>query len=324
MLQKRWPGVPMMPGRFAAPLNTLELAIRTGRVHLRQGAIVREVNVNDMGEVTSVIWVDARRRTENRACAPLVFLCASTLETTRILMLSRSKRHPIGLGGASGTLGRFLMDHVMLKLEGIGPKLPPGPLPQIGRCIYLPHFHNRNRGSTPSRRGFGVQLYQSPAAGDRSYFTAVSFGEMLPRIENFVAIDQAGRDAWGIPTLHITCTYDEPEYSIARQQAAALQELADLLGVTVTSIDRTPAAPGSASHECGTARMGNAPTSSVLDPHNECWDARGLFVTDGACFPSQGSQNPTLTMLALTARACDYALARWRTLRSAAVASNTR
>jgi choline dehydrogenase-like flavoprotein len=88
----------------------------------------------------------------------------------------------------------------------------------------------------------------------------------------------------------------------------ALRELAEVAGVTLTQIDEAPRPPGSASHECGTARMGSDPANSVLDPNNECWEARGLYATDAACFPSQGTQNPVLTILALTARACDHAL----------------
>ena len=94
----------------------------------------------------------------------------------------------------------------------------------------------------------------------------------------------------------------------AREQIAALRDLAELAGVTLTGISKTPEPPGFANHETGTARMGSEPASSVLDPHNQCWEAQGLYLTDGACFPSQGSQNPTLTILALTARACDHAL----------------
>src|ERR1700674_5321201 len=94
----------------------------------------------------------------------------------------------------------------------------------------------------------------------------------------------------------------------ARDQIAALRALIESAGAIVTSIDDAPDPPGLALHEAGTARMGSDPASSVLDPHNQCWEAQGLYVTDGACFPSQGCQNPTLTILALTARACDHAL----------------
>jgi choline dehydrogenase-like flavoprotein len=131
---------------------------------------------------------------------------------------------------------------------------------------------------------------------------------MLPRPENRVTLDPKRRDAWGIPVLHIDCRYGQAELVRAREQASALRELAEVAGVALTKIDEAPAPPGSACHECGTARMGSDPANSVLDPHNECWEARGLYVTDGACFPSQGTQNPILTILALTARACDHAL----------------
>jgi choline dehydrogenase-like flavoprotein len=151
-------------------------------------------------------------------------------------------------------------------------------------------------------------LYQTPARGQRSYFNAASFAEMLPQPENRVTLDPERRDAWGIPVLRIDCAHGDGELIRAREQIAALRELAKVVGVTLTEIDEAPGPPGIAIHECGTARMGSDPASSVLDPHNQCWEAQGLYVTDGACFPSQGSQNPTLTILALTARACDHAL----------------
>jgi choline dehydrogenase-like flavoprotein len=108
--------------------------------------------------------------------------------------------------------------------------------------------------------------------------------------------------------LRVLCNYGDAELRQAADQTESLRELAELLGVRLHSLARKPAVPGTAIHECGTARMGSAPENSVLDPHNECWDARGLYVTDGSSFPSQGVQNPTLTIMALTARACDYAV----------------
>ena len=108
--------------------------------------------------------------------------------------------------------------------------------------------------------------------------------------------------------MRIDCTYGETELNRALDQTRALRELAELAEVELTSIDEVPRPPGSAFHECGTARMGTDPSNSVLDVNNECWGAQGLYVTDGACFPSQGYQNPTLTILALTARACHNAL----------------
>jgi choline dehydrogenase-like flavoprotein len=306
----RWPGARPIVGRYAPPLNTLAAAARTGRLRCRQGAIAREVRVDDSGNVCGVVWIDHQTGSEQQSPAPLVFLCASALESTRVLMLSRSERTPRGLGGASGALGSYLMDHVLVSAEGIGPRIPPTPDPGSGRCLFLPRFDARTLVTPNPRRGFGVQVYQFRAGAGRSHFIAFSFAEMLPRRENRVTIDPKRRDAWGIPVLRIDCAYNEVELARAGEQTKALRELAELAEVDLTKIDETPASPGSAYHECGTARMGTDPSNSVVDPNNECWDARGLYVTDGACFPSQGIQNPTLTILALTARACHHALNR--------------
>ena len=153
-----------------------------------------------------------------------------------------------------------------------------------------------------------MQVYQGPTNNGRSRFLAACYAEMGPRAENRVMLDPKQRDAWGIPVLHIDCSHGHEEKAQARRQIAALRALVDAAGVTLTQISAEPPPPGSSNHECGTGRMGRDPTNSVLDAHNECWEARGLFVTDGACLPSQGAQNPTLTLLALTARACDYAV----------------
>lgn len=303
----RWPGARPVLGRFAAPFDSLEAAAMTGRLLIRTGAIAREIEVDGSGRVCGVVWIDQQSRTEQRARAPLVFLCASTLESTRLLLLSRSGRSPEGLGAASGALGRYLMDHVYLSALGEAPPLSPDAVFEEGRCLYLPRFDARDLPAPPPGRGFGMQVYRVPGGEERSYLSATSFGEMLPRAENRVTLDPERRDAWEIPVLHIECAYGDVELARAPEQIAALRALAELAGATLTSIDEIQP-PGSAIHESGTARMGSDPASSVLDPYNQCWEAQGLYVTDGACFPSQGTQNPTLTILALTARACDHAL----------------
>ena len=304
----RWPGARPVLGRFAPPLDALEAAAMTGRLLIRTGAIAREIEVDRSGHVLGVVWIDQQTRSEERARAPLVFLCASALESTRLLLLSRSARSPDGLGAASGALGRYLMDHVKVQAHGQGPPLSQRVRSAQGRCLYLPRFDARELPAPRPGLGFGVQVYQWQAIGEHSQFGAVSFAEMLPRPENRVTLDREQRDVWGIPVLRIDCTHGEEELMRACEQIAALRELAELAGVTLTGISKAPEPPGSAIHETGTARMGSEPASSVLDPHNQCWEAQGLYVTDGACFPSQGSQNPTLTILALTARACDHAL----------------
>jgi choline dehydrogenase-like flavoprotein len=304
----RWAGARPILSRYAPPLDALEVAARTGRLQCRQGAVAREVCVDDSGRVCGVVWTDHRTKSERRSSAPLVFLCASALESTRLLMLSRSQRSPKGLGAASGVLGSYLMDHVIVSAEGFGPERFGASLTEEGRCIYLPRFDARASSPPKSVRGYGAQVYQIPVGRGRSYFVAFAFAEMLPRLENRVTLDPNRRDAWGIPVLRIDCAHSDVELSRARDQTQALHELAELAEVALIRIDELPRPPGSAIHECGTARMGTEPATSVLDANNQCWDARGLYVTDGACFPSQGSQNPTLTILALTARACHHAL----------------
>jgi choline dehydrogenase-like flavoprotein len=307
-IAERWPSARPVLGRFAPPLDALEAAAMTGRLLIRTGAIAREIEVDRSGHVLGVVWIDQQTRSEERARAPLVFLCASTLESTRLLLLSRSGRSPEGLGAASGALGRYLMDHVKVQARGQGPPQSQRVRSAQGRCLYLPRFDARELPAPRPGPGFGVQVYQWQATGEYSQFGAASFAEMLPRRENRVTLDSEQRDVWGIPVLRIDCTHGDEELMRAREQIAALRELAELAGVTLTGISKAPEPPGFAIHETGTARMGSEPASSVLDPHNQCWDAQGLYVTDGACFPSQGSQNPTLTILALTARACDHAL----------------
>jgi choline dehydrogenase-like flavoprotein len=299
-------------GRFSAPLDTLELAAQTGQLLIRTGAIARQIDVDESGCVRGVVWIDQQNRTEERACVPLVFVCASALESTRLLLLSRSRQSPNGLGATSGTLGRYLMDHVLVKAEGIGPPLLSPHPPENRRCLYLPRFDARDLPAPGSGRGFGVQVTQVSAGEGWTRFSASAFGEMLPRSENQVALDLRRRDAWGIPVLNIDCHHGHDEQLLAHEQASALRELAEVAGVRLTQIDEAPRPPGSAMHECGTARMGNDPTNSVLNPYNECWEARGLYVTDGAAFPSQGIQNPMLTILALTARASDHAIRNGR------------
>jgi choline dehydrogenase-like flavoprotein len=304
----RWPGVRPIAGRYAQPLDSLEAAARTGRLSCRQGAVVREIRVDGSGNVCGVSWIDHQTKSVQQSSAPLVFLCASALESTRILMLSHSSRNEQGLGAGSGTLGRYLMDHVLVSADGIGSSISSTNTPRSNRCLYLPRFDARESTVPEPGRGFGIQVYEFAGAGGRSHFAAFSFGEMIPRPENRITLDPNRRDAWGIPVLRIDCTYSDLELACARDQTRALREIAQLADVDLTRIHESPAPPGMSFHECGTARMGTNPENSVVDSNNECWDARGLYVTDGACFPSQGTQNPTLTILALTARACHHAL----------------
>jgi choline dehydrogenase-like flavoprotein len=309
-VRERWPGVQPLLGRSAEPLNSLEMAAETGRLACRRGAVASEVCFDRGGSAKGVCWYDRATRSLRMARAPLVFLCASALESTRILLASRAATG--GIGERSDALGRYLMDHVILSAEGEGPGLPGEPVAdEPGRCMYLPRFDLRE-GTGAASRGYGMQIYRWSTGRGRSYFNCVSFAEMTPNAENRVSLDPDRRDAFGLPVLRIQCRHTEAELRQATDQAKALRELGDLFDVRFHRLLTAPAAPGTAIHECGTARMGGDPKSSVLDPFNQCWDVRGLYVTDGAAFPSQGAQNPTLTILALTARACAHAVGAGR------------
>jgi choline dehydrogenase-like flavoprotein len=312
-IKGRWAAAQPILGRSAAPLDSLDIAARTSRLSCRRGAMVHDIEVDPSGQTRGVRWYDRGTRTMRSARADTVFLCASTLETTRILLSSRVGPTGPGIAAASGVLGRYLMDHVLLSAEGTTGALPGEPVSlEPGRCVYLPRFDLRN-GVKAVGRGHAMLLYRWSTGLGKSYFRAVSLGEMTPRPENRVVLDATRRDAWGSPVLRISCRYDDTELRQAADQTEAMREVAETLGITLHSLDRQPAAPGAAIHEGGTARMGESPEQSVVDPHNQCWDARGLYVTDGASFPSQGVQNPTLSILALTARACDHVTRAGRT-----------
>lgn len=310
-LKQRWPSTQPIIGRGAPPADNLSLAAKTEKLTCRQGAVAHKVEVNQDGRARGVSFFDKRTGKTLTAYAPNVFLCAAALETTRILMLSKSSRHPEGIGADSGALGRNLMDHVVVGCGGVGKGLADEPVEMTpGHCVFVPRFDLRHMDNKASDRGYGVQFYQSSIGKGRSYFNAVSFGEMLPNPDNRVTLNLDKKDAWGIPTLNIECRYSEFELARATDQSLALQAIAKELGVDLHHLDLRPAPPGSAIHECGTARMGDAPNNSVVDPNNECWEAPGVFVTDGAAFPSQGTLNPTLTIQALTARACAHVVAK--------------
>jgi choline dehydrogenase-like flavoprotein len=301
----RWPRAHTVMSRYAPPLASLHAAAASGHLLCRQGALARAVET-DGQRVCGVSWTDIASGATLSARAPLVFLCASTLESVRILLVSRSSRHPEGLGARSNVLGRFVADHAMVKLEGVGGALPGAPfMPEDGRCVYLPRFETRDGDHEAPR--LSIQIYQSSGAPGTSFFNAVAFGDMGMRDQNRVTLDPERVDAWGAPVLRIACTHSGAERRAAEACSAALSEIAAFMGVRAQAGALAP--PGMAVHECGGARMGEDPAASVLDPNNQCWDATGLYVTDGASFPSLGSHNPTLTIMALTARACAHALA---------------
>ena len=305
---------------FASPDTTIKDAKATGRMELLTDAVASHLVMKD-GKAVGVAYIDRTTRMPREVRGKIVILCASTLESTRILMNSN-------VGNTSNALGHYLMDHIYQGgASGVLPVDEARPwvgMPRRPNGVYVPRFRNVDRPHTNGMiRGYGYQGGSSPAFSQnapgfgKAYKEAVREGrwnaslnvwaECLPRYENRVTLDKDRVDAWGIPTLRMNMTWSDNELKLwadAKQEAAAMMEASGAKEIRING--ETPSVPGHCIHEVGTARMGDSPKKSVLNKWNQVWDAENVFVTDGAAWVSQGCANPTLTMMAITVRACDY------------------
>ena len=316
---------------FSSPTSTLPAAARTGRLNLITHAVVSHIVVdkND-GKAKGAHYVDSVTRAHREVFGKVVLLCAGTLESTRILLNSKSSMYPNGLANSSGVLGHYLMDHCKRGgADGSMPMLDPKKLEADGRAngIYIPRFRNLKTRHDRFIRGYGFQgnsgqslwghAKGTPGFGSdykRSVrdnhgwgISLYAYGECLARFENHVSIDKNVVDAWGIPVLRIEMAFGDNEREMTKDMGDTAEEMLRAAGADDIEVHRGPTSvPGFSVHEVGTARMGSDPKKSVLNRFNQSWDVKNLFVTDGACYVSNGCQNPTLTMMALTLRACDY------------------
>jgi choline dehydrogenase-like flavoprotein len=320
-VEGRWPTRAVIGARVAlAPGDAmLAAAERTGLLTLRPDSIASRVLTDGDGRATGVAYVDRESGVEHEVHGRAVVLCASAIESTRLMLNSAGGAHPDGLGNSSGALGRYLMDHTFgIGLDGHFDQAFVAPSEGTLHGLAVPGFRNVTEDGVDFKRSYGVELQvHSPIAGrlgrlrgrgkrQAGQFWMRTFGEVLPRAENRVTIDPGTVDAWGIPVPRIECAYGENEAKMAADQLRTLTEMADAAGLEVETTHAELGPPGYSIHEMGTARMGADPATSVLNFRNQSWDVPNLFVTDGAAFTSGGWQNPTLTMMALTARACDF------------------
>lgn len=316
---------------FNSPSVTLPAAARTGRFTLVSDAVVSHVTTNAEGQATGVAYIDRSSHAAHEARARIVVLAASALESTRILLNSRAPRHPNGLGNSSGALGHYLMDH--FTLEGGGgflPALKSSQREPEGRpCGFLiPKFVNVGKnvnknflrgyrmdgdGSQSlyehafSIPGFGAEIRRKVKQEIPVYFGMMVQGDCLPRFDNYVELDPAKKDAWGIPALRIHASYGENDHAMAKAMRQDLKEILDAMKVESPRPPREGLSLfGKNIHECGTARMGSNPKTSVLNAFNQMHDVKNVFVTDGACFTAEGPYEPTLTIMAISARAAHY------------------
>ncbi|HSC44952.1 MAG TPA: GMC family oxidoreductase [Candidatus Acidoferrum sp.] len=319
---------------FSSPFTTVKDALASGNCTLITNAVVSHVDMdNATNKARGVTYVDRMTRQVKEVRAKSVILCAQALESTRILLNSSTQEHPNGLGNSSGALGHYLMDHVVG--GGAGGRLPDMKVspnanePQRPNGIYVPRFRN-TPGKKDSRflRGYGFQggadaefNFQAEGYGasfkkavkDGSYGIRLGgFGESLARWDNFIEIDQNLKDAWGIPALRISMTHGDNEAALMQDAAATAAEMLEAAGAKDIKVTASVEMPGMAIHELGTARMGNDPKKSVLNPFNQSHDVKNVFVMDGASFVSSACQNPTLTMMAITVRACANLIDRFK------------
>jgi choline dehydrogenase-like flavoprotein len=327
-----WLGCPY-GAYFSTQSSTLPAAMATGRLTLKPFSIVTEVVYDSARRrATGVRAVDAVTEKSTEYTARVVFLCASTLNSTWLLMQSATDVWPDGLGSSSGELGHNLMDHHFragaegfLAEEALNDQYYFGNRPT---GFYIPRFRNVLGDRRAYLRGFGYQGSASRQGWQRAVREAgiggdfkdraaepgawqiggMAFGEVLPYHDNRVTLDRTKKDKWGLPVLAIDCETRENEAAMRDDMRNDMAELLEAAGVrSVTTYDRGYTM-GMGIHEMGTARMGNDPKTSVLNRWNQVWDAPNVFVTDGSCMVSSSCVNPSLTYMALTARAVDYAV----------------
>ncbi|MBU3004246.1 GMC oxidoreductase [Paraglaciecola arctica] len=316
---------------FSTQSSTLPAAKRTGNLTLATNSIVHSIIFDESTDkATGVRVIDSETREVTEYFSKIVFLCASAFESVRLLFNSKTPRFSDGLGNSSGVLGHYIMDHnfgagARGHVEGIDSRYFNGHRP----CgIVIPRFRNVkskhpdfvrgyqlggqgrqlgwSRGS--QQVGIGSELKQQLRDPGVWQMRLSGAGECLPRYENHVRINPDVTDAWGIPVLHFSADWSSNETAMRKDMISSAEEMLDAAGFTDIETYDTPVAPGQYIHEMGGARMGSDPKKSVLNAYNQCHDVPNLFITDGASMASSSNQNPSLTYMALTARAVNYAV----------------
>lgn len=318
-------------GYFSTQSSTLPAARATGNLTLITDTLVEAVDCDPKTRrVTGVRTLDTRNGARATYSARLIFLNASTINTVALLLRSRSEAFPNGLANSSGVLGQYLMDHagnmvVRAKIDGFDAHTYFGNRPN---GVVIPRFRNVGEPSGDMLRGYSYQGgafrqgwsrgemqpgvgadYKASLRGPGDWILALgAFAECLPRAENRITLDRSAVDRQGLPMIRVEMSFGENERKLvadAQKQALAMVKLVNATVIATTSeLGR----PGNSVHEMGGARMGRDPKTSVLNGHNQAHDVANLFVTDGAAMASSGNVNPSLTYMALTARACDAAV----------------
>jgi choline dehydrogenase-like flavoprotein len=356
-VQSLWPERQFTPWRYVKTAAThpdekgekhitspIAAALKTGRLTLRPNSVVSRVDVDPQtGLAKGVTFIDSETKKTTSVQANVVMMCASTIETIRILLNSKTEKQPKGLANSSGVLGHYFMDQTNGVVFGsvpgsMGFELVDGKHPGDNHGgFYIPRFQNIGTDKrTEFARGFNIQgmVARIPVPNHiPTLFGLTVQGEMLANKQNRITLNESKKDAWGIPVVNIDIRLSDNERNMAKIQMETILEMVKAMGwnveiaasildihnpdnlmPTASWFERTmfklsykkSLGLGSAIHECGGARMGSDPSTSVLNAHNQSWDIPNLFVTDSSCFVSNGACGPTLTTMALTARAAEY------------------
>ena len=317
-------------GYFSSVSASLPAARATNNLTLRPFSVVHSIIYDaKKNKATGVRVIDAQTKKMTEYYAKIIFLNAGTINTALILLNSVSPQFQNGLGNTNNVLGHYLMDHnyrghIEATYEGFEDKYYYGRRPT---GIYIPRYRNvgndvqkdflrgfafaagasRSRGNITNERAgaaFKEQLTEPGAWG----MWMTGMGECLPYYENKVSLNKDKKDEWGMPQVEIDCAYKTNELTMLKDILNSGSEMLEKAGFTNIEAVDNKQAPGLGIHEMGTARMGKDPKTSILNAHNQIWDVKNVFVTDGACMTSNPCQNPSLTYMALTARAANYAV----------------
>lgn len=316
---------------FSSQSSTLPAAMKTGNLTVRPWSIVTEIKYDkDTKKAKGVKVIDADNNNIYDYDSKIVFVCASALNSTWLLMNSAKEIWPEGMGSSSGELGHNVMDHhynlgAAGMVEGYDDKYYYG---RRANGIYIPRFVNIGSDKRDYLRGFGYQGGASRQGWDRNIaelsvgaglkdaltepgpwrMGITGFGEILPNHSNRIYLHKTKKDKWGLPVLAMDAELKENEYKMRKDITEEAKRILEAAGATNIDTWDNGHAMGHGIHEMGTARMGRDAKTSVLNEWNQVWDCTNVFVTDGACMTSSACQNPSLTYMALTARAADYAV----------------
>ncbi len=313
---------------FSTNASTIPAAYATGNLTVRPHSLVNQILYDDKKQRASGVEItDTITNATTSFYAKIIFLNASTVATASILLNSVSSRFPAGLGNGSDQVGRNLMDHhkglsASGIIDGFEDSYYSGRRPT---SVYVPRFRNvtmiensflrgyhfgasayRGRGADDT--GIGADMKQQMCEAGKWQMSMWAFGECLPYNDNRITLSPDKKDKWGHPVVNIDCHFRDNEKAMHQDMGIVARELLETAGFKNININNSISFPGNANHEMGTARMGNDARTSVLNSYNQMHEVPNVFITDGSCMASGSCVNPSATYMALTARACEYAV----------------